>query len=749
MNGFAERPRGAGAAAALGCLAGLAYGAAAAAFFFDRYSVVKNVCPPPEGGRFLAFSACLILAYGTIGTCAGALAAAAGRLLRCTPAGRRGCPPFLTAAALGLFAWVETAAYLNGYSFAFEWGRRVYLRGWQLRAALVDPRVLAANALLLGACLAAFAVVWILLARSRHPNGRAAWTWAAFLFATLAVPVNYRLPESASPASCAANAALGAGCVATGWFLAAAWGRLRGTNVGRLAWCVPAALVMFLLCGRDSQAKTILFFRSPVAARLCLRTLNAAFDPDRDFFGPLAPVRDCDNWNGKINPLAVDLPGNGLDEDCTGGDFTREEFDRLRREDERRRAYNAAADRDGARLREERWGTQRPDIFILLVDALRSDHVSLNGYPRRTTPQMDDLFREGTYFPRCVCPSPGTGPSISSILTSLHPSELPGEGAGAVPTLQASLKEAGYFTASFQSITPPFPGLPPLLRGDFDIFSEPGDRGRYHIGAGEVTADVERLLDERPPGRPLFVLVCYSDTHAAYPAPPPFSSMFGAATGVQTIFIPRPGELAWMTLCYDRAVAYADSEVGKLMRRLGERGILERAAVVLTSDHGEEFFEHGGLYHGAGLHAEATTVPLAFLPSFRGARTVPDPVQSVDIMPTLLSLAGAPVPADISGWNLVPALAGVEAPRGRDLVSETLGKPPSRLMALTRGGFKLIHDFYSGTNLLYNAEEDPCERRDLAAAEPARAAEMQRGLFDLKSYLELARLKRRAEGGDR
>ncbi|MCC6449953.1 MAG: hypothetical protein IT574_05270 [Candidatus Aureabacteria bacterium] len=70
-------------------------------------------------------------------------------------------------------------------------------------------------------------------------------------------------------------------------------------------------------------------------------------------------------------------------------------------------------------------------------------------------------------------------------------------------------------------------------------------------------------------------------------------------------------------------------------------------------------------------------------------------------------------------------------------------------MALTRGGFKLIHDFYSGTNLLYNAEEDPCERRDLAAAEPARAAEMQRGLFDLKSYLELARLKRRAEGGDR
>lgn len=102
----------------------------------------------------------------------------------------------------------------------------------------------------------------------------------------------------------------------------------------------------------------------------------------------------------------------------------------------------------------------------------------------------------------------------------------------------------------------------------------------------------------------------------------------------------------------------------------------------------------------------------------------------------------------------VPGVLGLSHPllrndrEVRGGVSETRETPPLRLMALTRGGFKLIHDFYSGTNLLYNAEEDPRARRDLAA-EPARAAKMQRGLFDLKSYLEFARASRRAERGNR
>lgn len=729
--------------AAQGCGAGFIYGAVNGLFFFDRYSLVRNVYLIPQGFERQVFSLGLALGYATLGTCAGVLLGTmAGRFI----AGTRGMRALFWAGLLGLFGWLEAALYLNGTMYAFEWGRRTFVLGREVRAGLIDPRVLAANGLLAAACLAAVAALRALLRRAASEDARVAAASGTFVFISLMAGVNYRLPRIVSAASIAANCALLAGCAGVGWVCARLWRREAVRRLGWLSLLAPPALFLFLFFWQARDAKSILFFRAPLPVKICLRAVNAVCDPDRDFFSPLTPAGDCDNWNSAVNPLAVDVPGNGVDEDCVGGDFTLEEFGRRQRGETERRAYNRAAEREADRFRESRWGGRRPDIFFVVADALRTDHVSLNGYRRATTPQMDALFREGTYFPRCITQASGTGLALPSLLTSRLPSAVKGDGGGDSITLQRALKDAGYFTAAFHSITLPSPGHFPLVKSDFDLYFEPGDVRRYRIGAGEVTDRVERLLDRSGGGSPLFALVCYSDTHASYPAPPPFSRMFGSMAGVQTIFTPRGNELAWMELCYDRAIAYVDSEIGRLVRRLGERGLRERSLIVLGSDHGEEFYEHGGLYHGGGLHGEATTVPLAFLAASSGGRAVPDPVQSIDVMPTLLSLAGARIPPDVSGWNLVPAIGGGAAPPERDLISEAIGKPPFRLMALTRGGYKLIHDFYSGTDLLYNTAVDPSERRDLTGEDPALAGRMKREMFNLKSYGDLTRALRGAEG---
>ena len=741
MNGFSNHARGEGAlaAAAIGCLAGLSYGAILAVFFFDRYSVVGNVYPVPQGAGRAAFSVCLALVYASIGTCAGAVVAALAWPLRWCAEGRPGYRALIPAVAIGLFFWAKSAIYLNGCVFVFEWGRRVYVRGWRLRAGLVEPRVLAANALLAFACLAAAAGLWVFLKRVAAPRARAAALCAAFLFASLVVEVNYRLPAITTMMSLAGNCALLALCAAAGWLFAVAGGRVSGKRLRWAALLAPPALVLFLLVWRDPDAKAIFFLMAPPAARVCLLAINAVFDRDRDYFSPLTPVTDCNNRDANVNPLAVDLPGNGVDEDCFGGDFTDQEFARWEGERARREAHNARAAREGEELRMRLWGEKMPDIYFVCVDALRSDHVSLNGYRRATTPEMDALFREGVFFPRCITPASVTNSSLPAMFTSRYPSQLAGKNAEGAVTLQRLLGDAGYRTAIFHSITPPEPGFSPFAKKGFDYCFEPGLEKKYRVSAGEVTGKVERFIEEYQGGKPLFSVIWYSDTHASYPSPPPFRFMFGSVEGAETIFIPRGNEPAWMELQYDRAIAYADSEIGRLVRFLRKRGSLNRAVIVLTGDHGEEFYEHGGLYHGVGLHGELTTVPLGFLvPGLEtGGTAFRETVQSLDIMPTLCAFAGVRIPDGVEGWSLVSAVARGDAPPERSIISETIGRYPFRLMALVQGEYRLIHDFYSGTDLLYNIGDDPAERRDIAREDPLRAYRMARDAFNLKSFLDI------------
>jgi arylsulfatase A-like enzyme len=233
-------------------------------------------------------------------------------------------------------------------------------------------------------------------------------------------------------------------------------------------------------------------------------------------------------------------------------------------------------------------------------------------------------------------------------------------------------------------------------------------------------------------------MIHYPDTHASYPSPPPFSNLFGSMEGDVTIFIPRGNEARYMELKYDRALAYMDSQLGAFVEHLRGKGIDRRSALVLTGDHGEEFCDHGGLYHGSGLHGEIVNVPLGFLvpsPAARGIRN-DRRVASLDIMPTLLSLAGVPAPEKARGWNLVGCLEGGPLPPEHPIFTEAVVSRKHCLSALIDGGWKLIHNFYTGSDLLYRTDEDPRELNDLSVKEGARMEEMKRDLFDFKSFLQ-------------
>jgi arylsulfatase A-like enzyme len=725
-----------------GCLLGSAYGITQAIFFFDRFTVVKNVFGVPDGCGYRLLSIGLILSYCTIGLCCGIVAALVAYFLKNRSRNIARLHAVLPAILLGAFGYLQISLYLNGHVFAFYWGRRAFLWGWRVREALLDKKVLTANFLLIVCFLVIGAALYRWFRRHLLERRETSLKVAFFLYFTLVVPLNYRLPQLTSISSLLGNVILLVGCIFAGWAFSYVWQFGILQRVWWISLAAAVAIVPFLAVWRGGAAKAILFQRSSPEAKILLRAVNGAFDPDGDGFTLLSPVRDCNNWDGCVNVLATDVPGNGIDEDCYGGDFSLARFERFVAHEEQRRAYNDEAAGDGEALRRKLFRGADPHVFIVCIDALRSDHIALNGYPRETTPYLDEFFRKSVFFPRCVTPSCGTGGSLPGMLTSRYQCELFRNGGRAenFETVQELLKERGYRTSAFYAITSPPSPLSSLERDGFDYYFEPSQLHRYRINAAEMNRRVMKFLMDSGREKPIFSLIGYSDTHAGYYSAPPFSRFFGNIQGAETIFIPRRGEPSAMELRYDRAIAWTDSMVAELMRFLEMNGFAERSAIIVTGDHGEEFYEHGGLYHGSGLFQELTTVPLAFrLPRGEGAgKRYAGPVQSLDIVPTVLQLAGARVPEAVRGWSLTPCLGGEEKPPEHSILTEALWSRYHYLMALLVGSDKFIHNFYSGDDLLYNVEDDPREEHNIADSRLDLRERLKLELFNLKSFLMLA-----------
>jgi arylsulfatase A-like enzyme len=403
----------------------------------------------------------------------------------------------------------------------------------------------------------------------------------------------------------------------------------------------------------------------------------------------------------------------------------------------------------------------RPDILLISVDTLRADHLGCYGYERDTSPALDGLAAEGVLFTTATSSTSWTLPAHASMFTGL-PQSVHGLDrttrvlADERATLAESLQRAGYHTLGAWS----GPYLHPhfgLAQGfddwvscvGYDIAGEGQlhgkDRSAHRSSHEDITsprllAQVERWMNARDE-RPLFLFVHMWDVHYDFLPPAPYDSMFdpdynGPIDGrdlsnLATALPPR--DLEHLIALYDGEIRWTDHHIGAMLELVGEEAI-----VVVTSDHGEEFFEHGHFGHRRTLYEESIRVPLIIrAPGMAHAgRRAADLASVMDVAPTLLELAGASPLPETMGRSLVPAWTS-SALDPVPLMSE-LYLRKAYTLALRTPGHKLI---LGEERELFDLQQDPGELRPLGAeAAPPLTTEAHAALL-----AELQRLARQHE----
>jgi arylsulfatase A-like enzyme/HEAT repeat protein len=370
-------------------------------------------------------------------------------------------------------------------------------------------------------------------------------------------------------------------------------------------------------------------------------------------------------------------------------------------------AQGAAGEPSKAALPALPAGPRRPeaDVLLITVDALRADHVGAYGYGRHTTPNIDRLAATGTRFARAYSQAPHTSFSVSSMLTSKYFPTMarlaPGERHD---TIAAVLRNYGWKTAAFYP-----PAVFYIDSDKLKTFAETNFDFEYvkfeFIDAQRRVDQLLAYYDTVKPQRS-FVWIHFFEPHEPYVAHPEFE--FGASD------IDR----------YDSEIAYTDAAVGRLVREARARR--PGTVVILAADHGEEFEEHGGRYHGSTLYEEQLRIPLIVSIPDGTPHVVEGQAQLIDVTPTVLALLDISVPVRMRGTDLGPWLATPPAPAAR-LPPAFAELEDKRMVSLA--GEKLICDMRLGLCAFYDLGVDPHERRNLAEERPLRVAVLH-GLLD-------------------
>jgi arylsulfatase A-like enzyme len=400
-----------------------------------------------------------------------------------------------------------------------------------------------------------------------------------------------------------------------------------------------------------------------------------------------------------------------------------------------------------------------PNLILISLDTTRRDHTSVYGYERANTPNLEKLAAEGVRFALAYAPSSTTGPSHATLFTSLHPIThgVVKNGRVLTPphrTLAERLRERGWTTAGVVSsyvLDARFGYAQGFDHWDDDfdpatatVRNEQWEGAPVEVfdrTADATTARAVAWLDaSRDASLPFFLFVHYFDPHAPWLPPAALARAFPPADG-------PGGDLRTLKARYDAEIAFTDQQLGVLFDALDERGLAENTIVAVTADHGEGLMQHGLLLHGAQIYEEQVRVPLLLrwpgqLPA---GRVIEGAVSLIDLAPTLLELAGVPVEARdaLQGRSLVPVIEGREPvdpsqpiflfrqhyERGFDSGVPVAGEQ----YAVRLGDWKLILGPEEGTRQLFDVARDPRERRNLAAEQPERAAELERRIAEWRA----------------
>jgi arylsulfatase A-like enzyme len=441
-----------------------------------------------------------------------------------------------------------------------------------------------------------------------------------------------------------------------------------------------------------------------------------------------------------------------------------------------------AGDRDG-----------RLNVVLLSLDTVRADHLSVNGYPRPTTPNLDALARESAWFRDASSTSSYTLPAHASLLTGQLPtrhgahSESPGRNrirADRSDLLAEQLRSRGWLTAAFTGGVYVRPGFG-FVRG-FDRFDStdlalpldaPRARELPRPGDPEFNAryrrahDWNRALDwiHAHADSPFFLFLHTYVAHE-YLASPQHEARFltsrrsTVARGDldlirnrQRTDPPNPGDLQQFVDAYDASLREADTRVGELLATLEDAGVEDRTILIVCSDHGEEFLDHGGVNHGRTLYEEMVRVPLLIRLPGAAPREIDLPVSLLDVAPTLVELLSLPATHPVDGRSLLPLLHGrpgfVRAP----FASELELVPENRWQRMRvddrtalevrdeRANSVILRSGKPRTaprGMVHDVVRDPQQTRDLRDGSPDEEAAAAELLSELELQREEARQRR-------
>ncbi|HLK09774.1 MAG TPA: sulfatase [Candidatus Binatia bacterium] len=426
-------------------------------------------------------------------------------------------------------------------------------------------------------------------------------------------------------------------------------------------------------------------------------------------------------------------------------------------------------------------------VVFVVVDALRADHLGCYGYTRRpTSPHLDALAAGATRFAQAISSTPWTLPSLATMFTSLYPSVHGATLASDIGrwltdhphfkpvtvldesrvTLAEMLRAQGFATGGFVQGSYPAP--------EFG-FGQGFERYDANVHPG-IRFNVDALLGWLEGVRPrrFFAYLHVAEVHSPYTPPPPnawysttspdprnravalaldeeraryrrwdfdpgytgwldgtWESLAAARRGRRL----DPRDVEHLTAIYDRGIAYADYWIGALLDGLTDRGLLDRTVVVVTSDHGEELYDHGGVEHCRTYYEEMMHVPLIVrVPGLGRGRVVEQEVGLIDLAPTILDLLGVEGGRSLQGRSLVPLI------RGKTLEERPVFGEASQvagLEAVRTEGWTYVHAV-DGEERLYDLRADPQERSDICAGEAPRCAALREQLNDHRQAMAAA-----------
>ncbi len=402
-----------------------------------------------------------------------------------------------------------------------------------------------------------------------------------------------------------------------------------------------------------------------------------------------------------------------------------------------------------------------PNVLLIILDTVRAMSLSLYGYPRPTTPELERFAARGVLFTRAISAGPWTLPSHASTFTGREAHELSTDWYvpldSTYPTLAEQLRDAGYTTAGFSANVwyasremglgrgflhfedyrrslaelAVSASIPRVLRGEFVRKLGREDDLPDRKTAEDINHAFLGWLDGNG-RRPFFTFLNYYDAHTPYLPPESFSGRFQsgperlshAPDRTSASAMPDSARVQAALDSYEAAIAYLDHELGKLFTEMERRGALENTVVIVTADHGEEFLEHGVPEHGNSLYLTSVHVPLMVVwpRHVPAGQRVTTPVSIRQVAATVMDLAGLsarspfPGPSLTRDWRTPDS---APAPPIFNQLGHATGLPAwypvskGDMFAVLFGGLRYIRNG-DGTPELYDFNRDPAERFNLA-----------------------------------